>query len=121
MANGVRPMILRGPRHPPAYLQTAIPTLSSDHRTFPGMTVRSRPTTTNQPSTQQCFVTPLLASDLNEVIHLLALLDESYPGGGQWLESRLRDALRGRARCLLLRSKRRVLGAAVDTPKGRHR
>jgi L-amino acid N-acyltransferase YncA len=50
----------------------------------------------------------------------LAMLDDRYPNGLEWLDRRLDDIEAGRAGLWQIGNQRRALGWAITTPKGRH-
>jgi GNAT superfamily N-acetyltransferase len=70
---------------------------------------------------QECLVNlrPYQRDDRADVTNLLAILPSLYPKGDEWLDRRLDDVLRGRARCTVAVIKRKPVGVTIETPKGR--
>lgn len=64
---------------------------------------------------------PFTERDRCSVTELLTLLPHLYPNGYFWLTRRLDDALSGRARCTLAKSRYGIVGVTIETPKGRNR
>jgi len=62
---------------------------------------------------------PFSPSDRADVISLLTDLPALYPKGARWLQRRLDDVVEGRARCTLAVCHTAILGATIETPKGR--
>lgn len=68
------------------------------------------------------WLRPYLEKDRVSVFRLLSILPALYPGGSEWLERRLSDALSQRARCTLAMSNwGQPIGITIETPKERHR
>jgi ribosomal protein S18 acetylase RimI-like enzyme len=63
-------------------------------------------------------ITPYAERDRSALFGLLEVVDVRYPGGFRWLDRRLDDVWRGRARCTVVRRESLVVGAAIETPKG---
>ncbi|MDE3137114.1 MAG: GNAT family N-acetyltransferase [Acidobacteriota bacterium] len=69
------------------------------------------------------FVTsmrPYRSRDREAVFRLLSFLPSLYPKGAEWLDGRLEDVLRGRARCTLAFADVRLAGVTIETPKGKY-
>ena len=64
-------------------------------------------------------IRPYSQSDHGAVLKLLSILPLLYPEGDLWLESRLQDASRGKARCMIADTRRwGPVGITIETPKG---
>lgn len=63
-------------------------------------------------------LTPYRASDKTRMFDLLKVVDARYPGGFRWLDQRLDDVWRGTAGCTVVRTRRELVGAAIQSPKG---
>jgi GNAT superfamily N-acetyltransferase len=59
--------------------------------------------------------------DRAEIVHLLSFLPCFYSRALEWLEGRLDDVERGRARCSVVGFGQRIGGILIETPKGRRR
>src|SRR5205823_3199707 len=65
---------------------------------------------------------PLAAIDGRQVVLALgAAIDGLYPHGGEWLEERLRAVAEGKAWGQAATWGPRIVGVAIETPKGRKR
>lgn len=64
---------------------------------------------------------PYRAEYKGAVVGLLPVVAARYPGGLAWLDRRLDDARDGAARCRLAWLDNRLVGATIETPKGRGR
>lgn len=62
---------------------------------------------------------PYSPSDRSAVLRLLSILPSLYPEGDLWLDRRLQDVSRGRARCMIADTSRwGPAGLTIETPKG---
>ena len=70
-------------------------------------------------SAPYALIRPFKSSDKSELIRLLSVLPELYPGGDQWLQRRLTDSLAGQARCIVVEDymTRSLCAVAIVTPK----
>lgn len=66
-------------------------------------------------------LTPYRPTDKNVMFDLLSVVDARYPHGFSWLDRRLDDVWFDRARCTVVRVADLIVGAAIETPKGRDR
>jgi len=65
---------------------------------------------------------PYSPSDRSAVFRLLSILPSLYPEGDLWLERRLQDVSRGKARCMIADTRRwGAVGLTIETPKGPHK
>jgi ribosomal protein S18 acetylase RimI-like enzyme len=80
------------------------------------MELHQRPTVVTFSRSPQ--VRRLQRDDVAQVTAILSILPDLYPGGDEWLNRRLIDALEGRARCTLLAVDKQLAGVAIETPKG---
>jgi ribosomal protein S18 acetylase RimI-like enzyme len=64
---------------------------------------------------------PYNASYHRAAFDLLRELPSLYPGGAQWLETRLQDVLSGKAECTVAKAADRAVGILIGTPKGKRR
>lgn len=64
---------------------------------------------------------PLTSEDVLGVKDVLSVLPVLYPGGADWLDNRLMDALEGRARCTVADLDGEIAAVAIETPKAGNR
>jgi len=67
------------------------------------------------------WLKPYEQKNRSAVFALLQDLPRLYPKGEEWLERRLSDVARGKARCTLAMASSTPVGVTIETPKGRHR
>ena len=65
------------------------------------------------------LIRPFESSDVSELVRLLSVLPELYPGGDQWLQRRLAACLAGQASCIVVEDymTHSLCAAAIVTPK----
>jgi GNAT superfamily N-acetyltransferase len=74
-----------------------------------------------QVRTSSIVLRPMLGTDRGSVQRLLSFLPRLYPNGAPWLERRLDDVFAEKARCTVAVLRRRLVGIAIETPKGHRR
>jgi GNAT superfamily N-acetyltransferase len=72
----------------------------------------------NKPHECPVSLRPYQGSDRSAVTSLLAILPSLYPKGDEWLDRRLGEVLRGKARCTVAVINTQPIGVAIETPKG---
>lgn len=81
----------------------------------------SRLTPTAPSRLRDLLPAPIAPAELPDLTRLLRFLGVLYPGGLHWLEKRIEDVRRGRARCTVVRHGVNPIAVAIDTPKGTRR
>jgi GNAT superfamily N-acetyltransferase len=67
------------------------------------------------------WLRPYEQESRSAVFALLQDLPRLYPKSEEWLQRRLSDVARGKARCTLAMASSTPIGVTIETPKGRHR
>jgi len=84
---------------------------------------RSQPkiTTHNCLPALSTHLRPFQAADRKAIFRLLSILPSLYPKGESWLNRRLDDVLKRKARCTVAVNGSHIVGTTIETPKGPHR